>query len=368
VVGHVARQATVSRDDENPTMPPRRRPDLSRIAHIFAALRGLARLAVYWPLSHPLLAAHRPLAAVNASPSIPEISAAGTPFGLQSVCHTLASANANLDRFAWLGDGLAIALWTRNTKEAETVYERPGHHTLSCYLDGGYRTERQKMPGHYGAPSRLCALPGDHESRWWVRGHMHFMHLYFLPEHFTRRAVQELDREPRELTLADRTYFEDPHLSTLCQSLVNEDWSSPDGLLRTNEAAHEALSLLLRGQGVRRTGVSPKGGLSVATRRRLRDYIDSHLAQPLTLGELSEVAALSEFHLARMFRESFGLPPAAWIAQQRLEHARTLLRTTALPLARIAEQCGYANASHFSHRFRESAGVTPSVYRQVMGG
>jgi hypothetical protein len=38
---------------------------------------------------------------------------------------------------------------------------------------------------------------------------MHFVHLYFLPEHFTQRAVQEFDREPRELTLADCTYFED---------------------------------------------------------------------------------------------------------------------------------------------------------------
>jgi AraC family transcriptional regulator len=135
---------------------------------------------------------------VNVNPPVPVMmNSTDTPFGLQSVCHTLGSADAHLDRFAWLGDRLAIALWTRDTEEAETVYERPGHHTLSCYLDGGYRTERQKMPGHYGAPSRLCALPGEHESRWWVRGHMHFMHLYFLPEHFTQRAVQELDQEPR---------------------------------------------------------------------------------------------------------------------------------------------------------------------------
>jgi AraC family transcriptional regulator len=303
---------------------------------------------------------------VKPSPPVAVNDATETPFGIQSVCHTLGSSNAILDRFAWLGDGLAIAVWTRDTEVAETVYDRPGHHTLSCYLDGGYRTERQKMPGRYGAPSRLCALPGDHESRWWVRGHMHFMHLYFLPEHFTQRAVQELDREPRELTLADRTYFEDARIASLCQSLANERWDDPDGLLRTNETAQEVLSLLLRSQGVRRTGLALKGGLSVATRRRLLDYIESHLAEPLTIGELAGVAALSEFHLARMFRTSFGLPPAAWIAQQRLERARMLLRTTSLPLLRIAELCGYANASHFSHRFREGVGVSPTAYRQAV--
>ena len=303
---------------------------------------------------------------MNNCPPTAVIDPAEPPFGIQSVCHTLRDANAKLERFAWLGDQLAVAEWTRVTDEAETVYDQPGHHTLSCYIDGGYRTERQKLPGRFGAPTRLCALPGDHESRWWVRGRMHFMHLYFLPEHFTQRAVRELDREPREVTLADRTYFEDARIASLCHSLTHECWEDPDGLLRTNETAHEVLSLLLQSQGVSRVGAALKGGLSVATRRRLRDYIDAHLTQPLTLGELAEVACLSEYHLARMFRTSFGLPPHAWIAQQRLERARTLLRTTALPLAQVAARCGYANASHFSHRFREAVGVAPVVYRQAV--
>src|SRR5476651_1503027 len=102
-----------------------------------------------------------PARSMNAKPPAPAMDSTETPFGLHSVCHTLRSANANLERFAWLGDQLAIAVWTRDTKEAETVYDRPGHHTLSCYLDGGYRTERQKMPGRYAAPARLCALPAS---------------------------------------------------------------------------------------------------------------------------------------------------------------------------------------------------------------
>jgi AraC family transcriptional regulator len=302
---------------------------------------------------------------MNARSTTPAHEFPGAPFGLQSVCRTLRDANATLERFAWLGDHLAAAVWTRETREAETIYERPGHHTLSCYIDGGYRTERQKLPGLYGAPSRLCALPGDHESRWWVRGHMHFMHLYFLPEHFTQRAVRELDQEPRELTLADRTYFEEPRIAALCQSLACEAWEDPAGLMRANDRAHEILSLLLRSQGVRRPGTTLRGGLSVSTRRRLRDYIDAHLSDPLTLGELANVACLSEYHLARMFRTSFGQPPHAWIAAQRLERARSMLRETALPLTEIAAECGYANASHFSHRFREAIGAAPNTYRRA---
>jgi AraC family transcriptional regulator len=69
-----------------------------------------------------------------------------------------------------------------------------------------------------------------------------------------------------------------------------------------------------------------------------------------------------------MFRLSFGRPPHAWIAQQRVERARTLLRHTGLPLAEVAAQCGYANPSHFSHRFREAVGASPIVYREALRG
>ena len=303
-------------------------------------------------------------AAVPAT-SADAIDGAGA-FGLHSVGRTLAQANATLERFAWLGDQLAAAVWRRDIVEDETAYDNPGHHTLSCYLDGGYRTERQKLPGHYGAPQRLCALPGDHESRWWVRGYMHFVHLYFLPEHFTRRAVRELDREPRELTLADRTYFEDERIAQLCNGLAALPWESADDRLRANETAHEILSLLLRSQAVIRPDARAKGGLAPAVRRRLHEYIDAHLTAPLTIGDLAEVARLSEYHLARMFRTSFGMPPHAWIAAQRTERARHLLRTTTLPVEQIAARCGYADASHFGHRFRAAVGAAPLAYRRAL--
>src|SRR5471032_435385 len=73
-----------------------------------------------------------------------------------SVFKTMSETDAQLERFAWLGDELAVAIWHRNTPVAETSYDKPGHHTLSYYMDGGYGTERSDLPGLYGAPKRLC--------------------------------------------------------------------------------------------------------------------------------------------------------------------------------------------------------------------
>jgi AraC family transcriptional regulator len=263
---------------------------------------------------------------------------------------------------------MAAAIWQRDTDEALTVYARPGHHTLSCYLGGGYRTERSGVPRQYGAPLRLCTLPDDHESEWVVRDHLRLLHVYFMPEHFTRRAVVELDREPREITLADRTYFENPGLLRLCQSLVGMPWDGADNLLRANEITHDTLSELLRSQGVVRRELRLTGGLAPVMRRRLAEYIDANLAQPITLGMLAQLACLSEFHLARMFRVSFGMPPSAWIARRRVDLACTLLKTTALPLQQIADLCGYADLSHLAHRFRAAIGTSPRRYRQATAG
>jgi AraC family transcriptional regulator len=281
-----------------------------------------------------------------------------------AVFDTMSGTDATLERFAWLGDGMAAAIWHRDTDEQLTVYDRPGHHTLSCYLGGGYRTERSGAPGQYGAPRRLCTLPEDHESAWMVRDNLRLLHVYFMPEHFTRRAVLELDREPREITLADRTYFEHPRLLQLCEALVDTPWEGADDALRANEITHAALSELLRSQGVLRRERPFKGGLAPVVRRRLADYIEAHLAQAITLGMLAELACLSEFHLARMFRVSFGMAPSAWIARRRIELACTLLKTTTLPLQQVADLCGYADLSHLAHRFRAAMGVSPRRYRE----
>ena len=300
---------------------------------------------------------------------VPSAHAPGNPAPetlSHAVFRTLSGTNATLERFAWLGDDMAIAIWHRETEETETSYVRPGHHTLSYYLAGGYRTERDRLPGQYGSPGRLCTLPDTHESRWWVRDTLRFLHVYFLPRHFTQRAVVELDREPRELTLADRTYFEDAPIAQLCESLLAMPWDDADARLRANETTHALLSRLLHSQSALSARKQWKGGLAPSVRRLLADYIEAHLEQAITLGTLAGLACMSEYHLARMFRLSFGMPPHAWIAQRRIDRARQLLTGTTLPLQRIADTCGYADLSHFSHRFRMAVGAAPSRYRQVL--
>lgn len=273
------------------------------------------------------------------------------------------SPNARLVHSAELGDGLSAAVWTNHHDARE--YSAPGHHTVSCYIAGGTGTFRRGQPQQKGAPDKLCILPAEHESGWVVNGDIRLAHLYFSAEQFALGCVTLLDREPREMQLREHTFLEDPQQAQRFRQLLALNWDEPAERLLTSSIAHELISHTLLSQVGARQSLRLKGGLATHQRRQLMAYIDSQLAEPISLGQLAGLCALSEYHFARMFRASFGLPPHQYVLARRLDRARQMLRGTMLPLGEIALACGFASASHFTNRFRQVLGGTPGEYRQA---
>ncbi|RMQ50681.1 AraC family transcriptional regulator [Pseudomonas cichorii] len=274
------------------------------------------------------------------------------------------SPHARLEQSAALGDGLMAALW--NNRHDLREYHAPTHHTLSCYIADGTGTFRRDQPGQKGAPGKLCILPAGHESAWIINGEIRLAHLYISPEQFALGCVTLLDREPRELQLHENTFLDDAEQTARFQRLIQMNWAEPGERLLTSSLAHEMLSHALLSQVGLRDGLRLKGGLAPHLRRQLVDYIEMHLADPLSLGQLAGICALSEYHFARMFRESFGLPPHQYLLARRLTHARQLLRHTTQALGEVALACGFASASHFNNRFRQAMGATPGEYRLAL--
>ena len=105
------------------------------------------------------------------------------------------------------------------------------------------------------------------------------------------------------------------------------------------------------------------GGLAPHVLRNLLAWIEENLDQPLTLADLAQEAALSEYHFARMFRQSMKMAPHQYVMQRRMVKAQALISQSRLPLTDIAMACGFSSASHFSNRFRSVMGMTPSQLR-----
>ena len=109
-----------------------------------------------------------------------------------------------------------------------------------------------------------------------------------------------------------------------------------------------------------------RGGLPPRALRRVREFIETHLEENISIQTLAAIAGLSKYHFARAFRQSEGITPHGYLVQCRVRRAQDLLAATDLPLSEIALASGFADQSHCARRFREHVGVTPSSYRWSM--
>lgn len=102
-------------------------------------------------------------------------------------------------------------------------------------------------------------------------------------------------------------------------------------------------------------------GQEHAAIRRIREYIEAHYDQDVSLTRLARLVALSPYYLARVFRMEIGLPPHAYLESVRIRHAQRLI-AGGMPLADVACATGFVDQSHLTHRFKRLIGVTPGQY------
>jgi AraC-like DNA-binding protein len=98
--------------------------------------------------------------------------------------------------------------------------------------------------------------------------------------------------------------------------------------------------------------------------KRATVHIAFRLHCPLTLTHVAnKIAFTSPGNLSRMFRRHHGVSFQCYVQRLRMEKAAELLRSTRLPVARIARRVGYNDASRFSQHFRRLFVSAPNAYR-----
>lgn len=267
-----------------------------------------------------------------------------------------------------LTSGVRLASWF-NRYDRVTV-ENGDHHTLSLYIADGYESYHKTPDGWHngGGPDRFCLMPKESVSTWDIRGDLSFVHLYCDDMHLRQLAEQTWDRSPSSICTEERTFCEDPQITVLYrQFLLNNSWKDPASHLVLSSAATLLMIHMLR-QYTQLQWTMPdvRGGLAPAVRRRIKEQIENCLGESLTLADLAVEAGLSEFHFARMFRQSEGMAPHQYVLKQRLARAEDMLRHSTLSITEIALACGFSSASHLSHRFKSERGQTPSALRRTL--
>lgn len=95
-----------------------------------------------------------------------------------------------------------------------------------------------------------------------------------------------------------------------------------------------------------------------------RDYIELHLAEPLSIETLATRLGYSKYYLSTRFKKEIGCTVNDYIKFVRIERAKRLLSTTNKNISEIAEDIGFASRSFFASTFKRCVGKTPAQYRK----
>ena len=89
------------------------------------------------------------------------------------------------------------------------------------------------------------------------------------------------------------------------------------------------------------------------------------LDRPLTVAAWARHARMSSRTFVRRFHDATGATPHQWLLTQRLNRARELLESTALPIDQVSERSGLGTAANLRHHFSVAVGTTPTAYRRA---
>ncbi|MFD1911053.1 AraC family transcriptional regulator [Halodurantibacterium flavum] len=165
-------------------------------------------------------------------------------------------------------------------------------------------------------------------------------------------------------------YGQNPDSPVIRAALQNlwslaEDEGAPSRLL-ARAAGCEILAELcrLRGESFK----AAKGGLASWAVRRCKEILHARFDEDICLDELAAEVHLSPFHFARMFKNSFGMPPRVYLTKVRIEKACDLLEKTDLSIMEVALEVGYSSSQVLARVFVKHRHMCPTDYRRLTHG
>ncbi len=147
--------------------------------------------------------------------------------------------------------------------------------------------------------------------------------------------------------------------------LAAEETSGPLGRLYADCISTSIVARLLA--TAQRTVPTERSKVAELARWRLKrvtEYVEAGLAEPLSLADLAAAAGLTRMHFAAQFRAATGVPPHEYVLRRRIERAQEMLLEKDASLVDIALSVGFQTQSHFTTVFKRFTGQPPRAWRQ----
>ncbi|WP_315836958.1 AraC family transcriptional regulator [Bradyrhizobium prioriisuperbiae] len=261
--------------------------------------------------------------------------------------------------------GLADAYVCR---QAAWAWESEQHHMRVIFSTSSVRFNIKQLgnvekisvaPGRtYFTPARCCCVT---ETR--GTGHLAGAGLNVHPS-----AIADVIGIPRsDIDLRPKHQYSDPFVwqAALQLRALLDDTDDLSEML--GQTLAQAICLHLYRE-YSRPGASLKSsrgpGLSIHLASKLTDYINESLSERISLSEMASLLGMTPSSLIQSFRSTFGVTPAQYIIDKRLERATELLTTTDMGISHVAAEVGFCDNSHLTRYFKRRHNMAPSELRK----
>ena len=96
----------------------------------------------------------------------------------------------------------------------------------------------------------------------------------------------------------------------------------------------------------------------------LKNYLNMHINENITISELSRLILRSESQTIRIFKKYFNDTPYEYLMKNKIYRAKTLLQNTNMKVKDIAFSLGFCDEHYFSKIFKQRTFQTPKEFRQ----
>ena len=110
--------------------------------------------------------------------------------------------------------------------------------------------------------------------------------------------------------------------------------------------------------------ISTNGNHNEKIIKEMKEYIEYHYSEGITLGEMANRFNISNGYLSKIFQQHVGEKFTNYINMIRINKAKELLKTTDYKIYEVADEVGFKDSYYFSSWFKKKVGVTPTTYRE----
>ncbi|MEW6731725.1 MAG: AraC family transcriptional regulator [Acidobacteriota bacterium] len=239
-------------------------------------------------------------------------------------------------------------------------------HTHERYAIG---VIEQGALGYFYRGENIVALPGN--INLCIPGEVHTgqpamaqgwsYRMFYFDVTMLQHIASEVAERPRNIPFFQAGVIADLFLARQLRQLHHQLETIHTPLLEQETVLLEVLAQLIHRYAedpppLRRLGQEPYAV------KQLKHYIENHYAEDISLDSLSRLTHLNRYYLNRVFRETVGIPPHAYLRQVRVKHAKDLL-ASGQPIADVAIATGFNDQSHLTRWFKRLWGFTPGQYR-----